>query len=199
MSTARPSALMARCGWPRDDPFADPCQGAPAMRDAVIIDAVRTPIGKRNGALAGVHPGDLSAVVLQGLVERTDLDPAAVDDVVWGCVSLVGEQALTIGRFAVLAAGWPEEIPVPTVHRKRGSSQQAVHFAAAGVVSGQYDIVVAGGVESMTRVPMGSNRVNGPGSPYGQGLSDRYDGVKFNQGVGAEMLARRWQLTRTQL
>jgi acetyl-CoA acyltransferase len=169
------------------------------MRDAVIIDAVRTPIGKRNGALAGIHPGDLSAVVLNALAERAHFDPAVVDDVVWGCVSQVGEQALNIGRFAVLAAGWPEEIPGTTVDRQCGSSQQAVHFAAAGVVSGQYNIAVAGGVESMTRVPMGSNRVNGPGSPYGEGLSERYGGIKFNQGVGAEMLATQYHLSRAQL
>ena len=126
------------------------------MRDAVIVDAMRTPIGKRNGGLSGIHPADLSAQLLRGLGERNHLDPAMVDDVIWGCVSQVGEQAANIGRFAVLGAGWPEEVPATTVDRQCGSSQQAVHFAAAGVISGQYDIAVAGGVESMSRVPMGS-------------------------------------------
>jgi acetyl-CoA acyltransferase len=169
------------------------------MRDAVIVDAVRTPIGKRNGSLSGEHPADLSALVLRALAERTGLDPSLVDDVIWGCVSQVGEQSGNIGRFAVLGAGWPEEVPATTVDRQCGSSQQAAHFAAAGVVSGQYDIAIAGGVESMTRVPMGSNRVNGPGRPYGELTRARYDQVQFNQGLGAELIAQRWNLSRTQL
>ena len=135
------------------------------MRDAVIVEAVRTPVGRRRGSLAGVHPVDLSAHVLRALVERTGLDPAAVDDVVWGCVSQVGEQAINVGRNAVLAAGWPESVPGTTVDRQCGSSQQAVHFAAAAVVSGQCDVVVAGGVESMSRVPMGSSVASGVGLP----------------------------------
>ncbi|GAB3795396.1 thiolase family protein [Micromonospora zhanjiangensis] len=176
------------------------------MRDAVIVGAVRTPVGRRKGGLAGVHPVDLSAHVLRALAERTALDPADVDDVVWGCVSQVGEQAWNVGRNAVLAAGWPESVPGTTLDRQCGSSQQALHFAAAAVVAGQADLVVAGGVESMTRVPMGTSA--GTGQPYGELLRDRYRGaegfqadqpVPFNQGVGAEMIADRWHLSRRQL
>src|SRR4051812_37351890 len=166
------------------------------MRDAVIVDAVRTPVGRRGGALAGAHPVDLSAVVLRALAARVGLDPALVDDVVWGCVSQVGEQGLNVGRNAVLAAGWPEAVPATTLDRQCGSSQQALHFAAAGVVSGQYDVAVAGGVESMTRVAMGSSVGNGPGLPFGPGVEARYGGVPFHQGVSAGMVARRWDLTR---
>ena len=169
------------------------------MRDAVIVDAVRTAVGKRNGQLSGIHPADLSALLLKGLASRNDLDPSGVDDVLWGCVSQVGEQAGNIGRFAVLGADWPEEVPATTIDRQCGSSQQAVHFAAAGVMSGQYDIAVAGGVESMSRVPMGSNRINGPGDPYGAMARGRYDNVAFNQGLGAEMIAERWGLSRRDL
>ncbi len=160
-------------------------------RDAVIALAVRTPIGKRGGALAGWHPADLSGHVLEALAQRSGIDPALVDDVVWGCVNQAGEQALNIGRSAVLAAGWPESVPATTVDRQCGSSQQAIHFAAAGVISGQYDIAVAGGVESMTRVPMGSNTAHGPGIPFGPKALARYDNVLFNQGVGAEMIAKK--------
>ena len=130
------------------------------MRDAVIVQAVRTPVGKRNGGLSGVHPVDLSAHVLTALAERSGVDPALVDDVVWGCVGQVGEQAFDIARNAVLGAGWPETVPGVTVDRQCGSSQQAVSFAAASVVAGHYDLVVAGGVESMSRVPMGSNAIS---------------------------------------
>ena len=136
------------------------------MRDAVIVEAVRTPVGRRGGGLSGVHPVDLSAHVLKALVERTGLDPAVVDDVIWGCVSQVGEQTFNVGRSAVLAAGWPESVPGVTVDRQCGSSQQSVHFAAAGLVSGQYDVVVAGGVESMSRVTLGSSAAGG--LPFGQ-------------------------------
>jgi acetyl-CoA acyltransferase len=167
------------------------------VRDAVIVAAVRTPVGKRNGGLSGVHPVDLSGQVLQALAARTGIDPALVDDVIWGCVSQVGEQTFDIARNAVLAAGWPESVPGVSVDRQCGSSQQSVHFAAAGVISGQYDVVVAGGVESMSRVPMGSS-VNGAW-PFGENFRARYDGVAPNQGVGAEMIAERWQLSRTQL
>ncbi len=167
------------------------------MRDAVIVAAVRTPVGKRNGGLSGVHPVDLSGQVLQALAARTGIDPALVDDVIWGCVSQVGEQTFDIARNAVLAAGWPESVPGVTVDRQCGSSQQSVHFAAAGVISGQYDVVVAGGVESMSRVPMGSS-VNGAW-PFGENFRARYDGVAPNQGIGAEMIAERWELSRTQL
>jgi acetyl-CoA acyltransferase len=166
------------------------------MRDAVIVDAVRTPLGKRNGALSGVHPADLSAHVLTALAERTALDPSLVDDVIWGCVSQVGEQTFDIGRTAVLAAGWPETIPAVTIDRQCGSSQQSVHFAAAGLVAGQYDVVVAGGVESMSRVPMGSSFADA--DPLGRGFRDRYS-VFPSQGLGAEMVAERWGLGRTQL
>ncbi len=169
------------------------------MRDAVIVEAVRTPVGRRGGGLADTHPVDLSAHVLAALIERTGLDPALVDDVYWGCVSQVGEQAWNVGRNAALAAGWPESVPGTTVDRQCGSSQQTVHFAAAAVISGQADIVVAGGVESMSRVAMGSNFINGPGLPFGPMMMARYDNVLFNQGVGAEMIAERWSLSRTQL
>jgi len=147
--------------------------------------------------LSGTHPVDLSAQVLQGLAARTGLDPAVVDDVIWGCVGQVGEQTFDIARNAVLGAGWPESVPGVTVDRQCGSSQQSVHFAAAGVISGQYDVVVAGGVESMSRVPMGAS-VNGAW-PFGEGFRARYDGAVPNQGVGAEMIADQWKLSRTQL
>jgi len=167
------------------------------MRDAVIVGAVRTAVGRRKGVLSGVHPADLSAAVLKALAERTGLDPAQVDDVVWGCVMQVAEQSLNIARTSVLGAGWPESVPAMTVDRQCGSSQQAVHQAAAGVISGQYDFAVAGGVESMSRVPMFSS-VQGA-DPYGSAFSDRYNGVNPNQGDGAEMIAEKWNLSRTQL
>jgi len=167
------------------------------VRDAVIVAAVRTAVGKRNGALSGVHPVDLSAHVLQALAERSGTDPAVVDDVIWGCVSQFGEQTFDIARNAVLAAGWPLSVPGVTVDRQCGSSQQSVHFAAAGLVSGQYDVVVAGGVESMSRVPMGSSR--GTANPSGSGLETLFKGVPPNQGIGAEMIAERWGLSRAQL
>jgi acetyl-CoA acyltransferase len=169
------------------------------MRDAVIVDAVRTPVGRRKGSYSGVHPVDLSAHVLNALVERTGIDPSVIDDVIWGCVSQVGEQSANIGRNAVLAAGWPESVPGTTVDRQCGSSQQAVHFAAAGVISGQYDVAVAGGVEAMTRVPMGSTIGTDVGLPFGETLLARYDNVWFNQGIGAEMIAARWGLSRQQV
>jgi acetyl-CoA acyltransferase len=169
------------------------------MRDAVICAAVRTPVGKRGGGLSGVHAVDLSAAVLEGLVERAGLDPAQVDDVFWGCVSQIGEQTYNVARNAVLAAGWPETVPGTTIDRQCGSSQQAVAFAAATVVSGQADVVVAGGVESMSRVPMGSSVGDGSaGRPLGPRFMARY-GVAPNQGVGAEMIAQRWGFSRTQL
>jgi acetyl-CoA acyltransferase len=167
-------------------------------RDAVIVDAVRTPIGKRNGALASVHPVDLSAHVLTALVERTGVDPATVDDVVWGCVNQVGDQASNIGRSAVLAAGWPDSVPGTTVDRRCGSSQQALHFAAAGVISGQYDLAIAGGVECMTRVPMRSARTFG-GQTWGQTVLDRFQVETFDQGTAAELVAEKWSLRRRDL
>jgi acetyl-CoA acyltransferase len=166
------------------------------MRDAVIVAALRTPIGRRGGALAGVHPADLSAVVLTALIERTGLDPALVDDVVWGCVSQVGEQSFGVGRNAVLSAGWPVTVPATTVERQCGSSQQAVHAAAAGVIAGLYDIAVAGGVESMSRVPMGSAIT---ASPFGQRYAARFGPDVPDQGVCAEMIAAQHKLTRRQL
>lgn len=166
------------------------------MRDAVIVGAVRTPIGKRNGCLSAIHPADLSAQVLSALVERVGIDPALVDDVVWGCVNQIGEQTFDIARTAVLSAGWPESVPGTTVDRQCGSSQQAVHFAAAGVIAGHYDLVVAGGVESMSRVPLGSAMT---ANPLGQGYIDRYGATFPHQGIGAEMIAEEWSLSRIQL
>jgi len=167
------------------------------MRDAVIVEAVRTPVGKRNGGLSDVQPADLSAHVLKALAERSGIDPAIVEDVVWGCVSQVGEQSLDIARNAVLDAGWPESVPGVTVDRQCGSSQQAVSFAAASVIAGHYDVVVAGGVESMSRVPMGTS--SDGKWPFGTGFSVRYPGIVPNQGIGAEMIVDRWALSRTQL
>ncbi|HYK71135.1 MAG TPA: acetyl-CoA C-acyltransferase [Streptosporangiaceae bacterium] len=167
------------------------------MRDAVIVEAVRTPVGKRNGGLSEIQPTDLSAHVLKALAERSGIDPAVVEDVVWGCVSQVGEQALDIARTAVLSAGWPESVPGVTVDRQCGSSQQAVSFAAASVIAGHYDVVVAGGVESMSRVPMGAS--TGGKWPFGDGFRARYNGIAPNQGLGAEMIVERWGFSRTQL
>ncbi|WP_063130601.1 thiolase family protein [Nocardia fusca] len=167
------------------------------MREAVIAGAVRTPVGKRKGGLSSVHAADLSAVVLRALVERTGVDPALIDDVVWGCVSQVGDQSSNIGRYAILAAGWPESIPGTTVNRACGSSQQALDFAAQAVLSGQQDLVVAGGVEVMSRVPLGAARATG--QPYGPAVLARYDDFSFNQGISAELVARKWGFTRTVL
>ncbi|MEU9819395.1 thiolase family protein [Pseudonocardia alni] len=166
------------------------------MRDAVIVEAVRSPVGKRKGGLAGIHPTDLSAHVLRSLVERSGVDPAQIEDVIWGCVSQSGEQTFDIGRNAALAAGFPETVTGVTVDRQCGSSQQSVHFAAAGLVAGHYDVAVAGGVESMTRVPMGSSRQEQ--DPLGNDFAERY-GVAPNQGVGAEMIAEKWGFSRQRL
>ncbi|MFF4116285.1 MULTISPECIES: thiolase family protein [Streptomyces] len=167
------------------------------MNDAVIVAAVRTPVGKRGGALSSIHPADLSAHVLEALVERTGIHPALVDDVVWGCVSQVGEQTFDIARTAVLSAGWPESVPGTTVDRQCGSSQQAVHFGAAGLIAGYYSVVVVGGVENMSRVPMGSAAATG--NPLGERYTKRYGAEFPNQGIGAEMIADAWGLSRTQL
>ena len=167
------------------------------MRDAVIVQAVRTPVGKRKGGLSEVQPADLSAHVLTALAERSGIDPALVEDVIWGCVGQVGEQSLDIARTAVLGAGWPQTVPGVTVDRQCGSSQQAVSFAAASVIAGHYDVVVAGGVESMSRVPMGMS-VQGQW-PFGEGFRARYNGIAPNQGIGAEMIADQWGQSRTQL
>jgi acetyl-CoA acetyltransferase family protein len=168
------------------------------MREAVIVDAVRTPIGRRDGALKGWHPVDLLGHTLRTLVERNRLDPALIDDVIAGCVGQAGEQAFNIARNAVLAAGFPESVPGVTVDRQCGSSQQAAHFAAQGVIAGSYDIAIACGVESMTRVPMGSNGA-GPGKPFGPQVMRRYHNVAFHQGNGAEMIAERWEISRAEL
>jgi acetyl-CoA acetyltransferase family protein len=167
------------------------------MRETVIVEAVRTPVGKRNGGLSTMHAADLSAIVLTELVERTGIDPDIIDDVVWGCVSQVGDQSSNIGRYAVLAAGWPERIPGTTINRACGSSQQALDFAAQAVMSGQQDVVVAGGVEVMSRVPLGSARASG--QPYGPKVLARYEDFSFNQGLSAEMIAKKWGFSRTRL
>ncbi|MCH9722118.1 MAG: thiolase family protein [Actinomycetia bacterium] len=167
------------------------------MAEAVIVEAVRAPVGKRNGGLSGVHPAELSAQVLGALADRAGIDPEVIDDVIWGCVMQAGEQALDIARTAVLTAGWPETIPGVTVDRQCGSSQQSVHFAAAGVAAGHYDAVIAGGVESMSRTPMGASLANG-GNPYPARFKARYTRTP-NQGIGAEMMAQKWGLTRTML
>ena len=167
------------------------------MRETVIVEAVRAPIGKRNGGLSGMHAADLSAVVLNELLDRTGIGPEVVDDVIWGCVSQVGDQSSNIGRYAVLAAGWPESIPGTTVNRACGSSQQALDFAVQAVMSGQQDVVVAGGVEVMSRVPLGAARATG--MPYGPKVLARYDNFSFNQGLSAEMIAKKWGLSRSQL
>ena len=166
------------------------------MREAVIIDALRTPLGRRDGMLKTWHPADLLGFTLRSLVERNKLDAAQIDDVIAGCVGQVGEQAFNVARNAVLAAGFPESVPATTVDRQCGSSQQAIHFAAQGVLAGSYDVAVACGVESMTRVPMGANAVNGPGRPFGPAMMRRYNNVQFNQGISAEMLAEKYKLTR---
>ncbi|OBG89159.1 acetyl-CoA acetyltransferase [Mycobacterium sp. E802] len=167
------------------------------MRETVIVEAVRTPVGKRNGGLSGFHAADLSALVLNALVERAGISPDIVDDVVWGCVSQVGDQSSNIGRYSVLAAGWPEHIPGTTVNRACGSSQQALDFAVQAVMSGQQDVVVAGGVEVMSRVPLGAARATG--TPYGPKVFARYQDFSFNQGISAEMIAQKWGFSRTRL
>jgi acetyl-CoA acyltransferase len=165
------------------------------MTDAVIVDVVRTASGKGKpgGALSGVHPATLLSTLLEAVVERNDVDPGEIEDVIVGCVSQAGDQALNIGRTAALAAGFPESVPATTIDRQCGSSQQAVHFAAQGVLAGAYDVVVAGGVESMSRVPMGfSSRDGAPLEP----LAERYPEGLVNQGVAAELVAKRWKLDR---
>jgi acetyl-CoA acyltransferase len=170
------------------------------MRDAVIVEAVRTPIGKGKpgGALHGVHPVELLAGTIRELIERTGIEPALVDDVIGGTVSQVGEQSYNTTRWAALSAGLPESVPATTVDRQCGSSQQAVHFAAQGVISGAYDIVIAGGVESMSRVPMGSAVLPGT-DPFGPGIAERYPEGLVPQGISAELIAAKWGLSRAEL
>jgi acetyl-CoA acyltransferase len=163
--------------------------------EPVVVGAVRTPVGRRNGGLAGVHAVDLGAVVLRALVERSGIDPVLVDDVIMGCVSQVGEQSANVARNAWLAAGLPEEVPATTIDRQCGSSQQAVQFAAQGIMAGGYQLVVAAGVEHMTRVPMGSS-MSGPGAPFGPAMHDRYQGRLVPQGISAELIAEKWGLSR---
>jgi acetyl-CoA acetyltransferase family protein len=169
------------------------------MTTAVIVDAIRTPLGRRNGKLKDWHPVDLAAETLKALQIRTGLNPSLVDDVVMGCVMQVGEQAFNVGRNAVLAAGWSDTVPGTTIDRQCGSSQQAAHFAAQGVMAGAYDVVVAAGVEVMTRVPMGSAMADGKyGFPFGPGVNARYapEGGLVPQGISAELIADKWGLTR---
>ena len=167
------------------------------VREAVIVEAVRTPIGKRNGALSSVHPVDLSALVLNELITRTGVDPASIDDVMWGCVTQLGDQSSNIARFATLAAGWPESVPAVTINRACGSGQQAIESAAHAVMSGAYDIAIAGGVESMSRIPLGAARASG--FPYGQTVLDRYETDHLDQGTGAELISEKWGLSRQML
>jgi acetyl-CoA acyltransferase len=164
-------------------------------REPVIVGAVRTPVGRRNGGLAGLHAVDLGAAALRALVDRSGVDPERVEDVIMGCVSQTGEQAVNVARNAWLAAGLPEEVPATTIDRQCGSSQQAVQFAAQGIMAGGYDLVVAGGVEHMTRVPMGST-MEGPGVPFGPAMHARYQGRLVPQGISAELITEKWGLTR---
>src|SRR5438105_12262076 len=167
------------------------------MQSAVIVDAVRTPLGKRNGKLKDVHPVELAAHTLRALVQRNDFDPALIEDVIMGCVMQVGDQAVNVGRNAALSAGFPETVVGTTIDRQCGSSQQAAHFAAQGVMAGAYDVVIAAGVEVMTRVPMGATVMSGPGLPFGSKLNDRYApvGGLVPQGISAEMIADKWNLS----
>ncbi|MDP9374434.1 MAG: thiolase family protein, partial [Chloroflexota bacterium] len=169
------------------------------MREAVIVEAVRTPVGRRGGKLKEWHPVDLLAHTLCALTDRTGVDPALIDDVIAGCVSQVGEQGLNVARNAVLAAGFPETVPATTIDRQCGSSQQAVHFAAQGVIGGAYDVAIACGVEVMTRVPLGSSLGQPPADPYGSMLARRYPEGLIHQGISAELVARKWGLGRAEL
>jgi acetyl-CoA acyltransferase len=171
------------------------------MPTAVIVDVVRTAGGKRHGKLSGWHPVDLAAETLKAIAARNDLDPALVDDVIMGCVSQVGAQGVNVGRNAVLAAGFPESVPATSIDRQCGSSQQAMHFAAQGVMAGQYDVVIAAGVEVMSLVPMGASLGQGVGVPFGPTMGLRYApvGGLVPQGISAEMIADRWDLSREDL
>jgi acetyl-CoA acyltransferase len=169
------------------------------QREAVIVEAVRTAVGRRGGQLKDWHPVDLLAQMLSALAQRTNIDAGLVEDVIIGCVSQVGEQSLNVGRNAVLAAGFPETVPGTTVDRQCGSSQQAIHFAAQGVLSGAYDVVIAGGVEAMTRVPMGSSYMQGPGAPFGSLMLKRYDNGLVHQGISADLVAQKWEISRNEL
>jgi acetyl-CoA acetyltransferase family protein len=167
------------------------------MPNAVIIDAVRTPVGRRGGRLSGWHATDLAAQPLAALLGRNDLDPALVEDVILGCTMTVGEQAMNIARNAALAAGFPETVPGTTVDRQCGSAQQAIHFAAQAVMAGAMDVVIGGGVESMSRVPIGSTTEPGPGEAYGPLYLERFELI--HQGECAEEIARRWKIGREEM
>lgn len=169
------------------------------MPAAVIVDAVRTPVGRRSGMFKDIHPVDLASIPLRALVERTGIDPGLIEDVIMGCVSQTGEQGLNIGRNAALAAGFPEEVVGTTVDRQCGSSQQSAHFAAQGVMAGAYDVVIAAGIESMTRIPMGITAQQGPGMPFGPLMLERYSHGLVPQGLSAEMICEKWGLSRKQL
>ena len=169
------------------------------MPNAVVVDAVRTPTGRRGGKLKDIHPVDLAAIPLKAIVERNQLDAGLVEDVIMGCVMQTGEQGLNVGRNAALAAGFPESVVGTTIDRQCGSSQQSAHFAAQGVMAGAYDVVIAAGVESMTRVPMGITAQQGPGVPFGPAMSERYDHRLVPQGLSAEMIAEKWSLSRETL
>ena len=169
------------------------------MNSAVIVDAVRTPAGRRKGKLSGIHAVDLAAIPLAALMERNDLDPGLVEDVISGCVSQTGEQGVNIARNSALAAGFPEEVVGVTIDRQCGSSQQAAHFAAQGVMAGAYDVAIAAGVESMTRVPMGVTAELGPGLPFGPLVMERYANGLVPQGISAELVADKWGLGREEL
>src|SRR6266704_2273041 len=190
MMLAGTATRSRRGNWPAIQEGAP----MPEIREAVIVEAVRSPIGKRNGSLKDFHPVDLLAEVLKEVVGRAGVDPGLVEDNITGCVSQVGEQALNIGRNAWLAAGFPEDIPGTTIDRQCGSSQQSIHFAAQGVMAGAYDLVVASGVESMTRVPMGSSYAGA--NPFGGQLFARYEGKLVPQGISADLIATKWDITR---
>jgi acetyl-CoA acyltransferase len=169
------------------------------MRNAVIVDAVRTPVGRRNGVFKDIHPVDLASIPLQAIVERNGIDPELVDDVIMGNVSQTGEQAYNVGRNAALAAGFPESVPGVTIDRQCGSSQQSAHFAAQAIMAGAQDVVIAAGVENMTRVPMGITAQNGPGLPFGARMLARYSNGLVPQGISAEMIAEKWAISREEL
>ena len=169
------------------------------MRKAVLVDAVRTPMGRRNGKLKGIHPVDLASIPLKALVERNDLDPGLVEDVIMGCVMQTGEQGLNVGRNAALAAGFPETVVGTTIDRQCGSSQQSAHFAAQGVMAGAYDDVIAAGIESMSRIPMGVTAMQGPGQPFGDQMIERYDGNLVPQGISAQLIAEKWDISREEM
>ena len=181
--------------WSR---FRGPKEVLP-VPNAVIVDAVRTPVARRNGKFKDIHAVDLASIPLKALVDRTGIDPILIEDVIMGCVSQTGEQGLNIARNAALAAGYPEDVVGTTIDRQCGSSQQSAHFAAQGVMAGAYDVVVAAGIESMTRIPMGITAQQGPGMPFGPLMLERYSHGLVPQGISAEMICEKWGLSRQEL